>query len=522
MGLLDNFETLSFIDQVNLLETLSANRQFETVDELYQLCRSQRGNDSLVYMLKNTLRNLLLESEELTVKGLGSDDSLIQEFCIAIAGQKGYGTARLIELARRETDRSRLFALLAALSRTQPPQACEIFRAQLEHPDAIVATIAVEMAGCYADKLAVPALIWHVSTAESDQNYTECSLLTAGAIKSLGQIKTAEAISFLAAKLHHRNPTARRLIHAALIAIGQAALAAVAEHLQGGTPDETIMAANVLGLIGGPAAAAALQAKLAQASGSNLRFAIYEALGRCQTPATEDCLIAGLAEDDERVLLAVVTGLNHNPTARAVAAFRKHAAADGQRIYRALVLSQALNLFAALYRADKRSTRLIIDQLTQLGDVHLIEVFRERLLEIGEEKACQAASMLKRNAPALSQASILAVDDSQAMLSFYRSALAELNAVVLTAGNGQDALELIDQGCTFDLIISDMNMPVMDGIEFTRKLRDRADLTPIIMVTTESENSQAELARSSGVSAFLTKPFEAADLRSMLTRHLHR
>ncbi len=154
--------------------------------------------------------------------------------------------------------------------------------------------------------------------------------------------------------------------------------------------------------------------------------------------------------------------------------------------------------------------------------MHLIEVFRECLLSIDEEKARQAAGLLKRRTLAPSEASILAVDDSQAMLSFYRSALAEFNAVVLTANNGREALDLIDQGCDFDLIISDMNMPVMDGIEFTRKLRDRADLTPVIMITTESEHSQADLARAAGVSGFLTKPFEAGDLRRLLSQHLHR
>ncbi len=523
MSQLDNFENLSFIDQVNLLESISAGRQFEAVDQLFALCKSQRGNDSLIYMLKNTLRNLLLESEELTVKGLASDDSLIQEFCIAIAGQRGYGTAILVELASRETDRARLFALLAALSRSQPPQAKEIFRAQLEHPDAIVATIAVEMAGCYADEEAVPALMRHVNAAETDQNYSECSILTAGAIKSLGQIATPAAIKFLAGKLHHRNPTARRLVHAALTAIGSAAIEPVAVRLMEGDPDEAIMAANVLGQIGGHAAAALLLTRLnsGSAPGANLRFALYEALGRCASEQVDDSLIAGLDEQDEQVLLAVITAIDLRPSAKAVAAFHQRASRpQGARLYRALVLAEALSLFKELYRIDKPGVRQVIDHLTELGDVHLIEVFRECLLSIDEEKARQAAGLLKRRTLAPSEASILAVDDSQAMLSFYRSALAEFNAVVLTANNGREALDLIDQGCDFDLIISDMNMPVMDGIEFTRKLRDRADLTPVIMITTESEHSQADLA--AGVSGFLTKPFEAGDLRRLLSQHLHR
>lgn len=524
MSLLDSFESLSFIDQVNLLETISARQQVEAVDGLFSLCHKQQGNDSLVYMIKNTLRNLLLPSEELTVKGLNSTDPLTQEFCIGIAGQNGFGTQTLTALARNETDRARLFVMLAALSRSRPAAAEEIFRRHLEHPDAIIATIAVEMAGVYRNELALPALMRQVESAESDQNYAECSLLTAGAINSIGAIGTATAIQFLAAKLHHRNPTARRLIHAALTAIGPAAVDAVAARLETGSADEAIMAANVLGLIGTENAAQHLTKRLSatNAPQANLRFALYEAIGRCASPTAEDCLLAGLNDEDERVLLAVVTAIDLNLNAKAIEAFqRRTTEPGGERAYRALVLSQAMTLFEALYHADKRSIRVIIDQLTAIGDVHLIEVFRERLIMIGEEKAVQAAGLLKRSTPTRSEASILVVDDSHAMLSFYRSALSEMNAVVLTAGNGKEALELIEQGCDFDLIISDMNMPIMDGIEFTRKLRDLADLTPIIMVTTESERSQADLARSSGVNAFLTKPFDAGDLRKMLTKHLH-
>lgn len=81
---------------------------------------------------------------------------------------------------------------------------------------------------------------------------------------------------------------------------------------------------------------------------------------------------------------------------------------------------------------------------------------------------------------------LLAADDSKAMLSFYRSIAAEIGFRIMTAMNGKEALDLIESGEEFDLIITDMNMPIMDGIEFTKQLRNSIgyEETPVIMVTT--------------------------------------
>ena len=97
------------------------------------------------------------------------------------------------------------------------------------------------------------------------------------------------------------------------------------------------------------------------------------------------------------------------------------------------------------------------------------------------------------------------------MRNFYRSAGSGLGFEVVTAENGKDALTHLDFGTHFDVIIVDMNMPVMDGIEFTEKARSMEDYAriPIVMATTESTKSQAVLARNAGVTTFLKKPFTA-------------
>lgn len=105
---------------------------------------------------------------------------------------------------------------------------------------------------------------------------------------------------------------------------------------------------------------------------------------------------------------------------------------------------------------------------------------------------------------------VLAVDDSRSILSYYRSVCTDLMLEVVTAENGQEAWAILSNSHAhyFHLVLVDMNMPVMDGIELTKKIR--ADhlwnKIPIIMATTESDKSQVRLAKQSGVDEFIIKP----------------
>jgi CheY-like chemotaxis protein len=82
----------------------------------------------------------------------------------------------------------------------------------------------------------------------------------------------------------------------------------------------------------------------------------------------------------------------------------------------------------------------------------------------------------------------------------------------------------VEQGEQAAMVITDMNMPVMDGIELVSKIRQTEGMeqTPILMITTESESSQRGLAEQSGVNAFLNKPFAREKLVEMITSLLSK
>ena len=109
--------------------------------------------------------------------------------------------------------------------------------------------------------------------------------------------------------------------------------------------------------------------------------------------------------------------------------------------------------------------------------------------------------------------SILAVDDSASMRQMVTFTLKTAGYNVVEAVDGQDALE---KAATrdFDLVLTDQNMPRMDGLSLTRKLRDSAQFktTPILILTTESSDQMKAAGRAAGATGWLVKPFDPAKL----------
>jgi two-component system, chemotaxis family, chemotaxis protein CheY len=103
----------------------------------------------------------------------------------------------------------------------------------------------------------------------------------------------------------------------------------------------------------------------------------------------------------------------------------------------------------------------------------------------------------------------LVVDDSRAMRSILTRLLSGLGFDVAQAGDGAEALSVLDTGARPDVILVDWNMPVMDGLTFIKNVRAREDLRDIslMMVTTESEQGQIVRALAAGAHEYVIKPF---------------
>jgi two-component system chemotaxis response regulator CheY len=105
-------------------------------------------------------------------------------------------------------------------------------------------------------------------------------------------------------------------------------------------------------------------------------------------------------------------------------------------------------------------------------------------------------------------ATILSVDDSKAIREMVSAVLVGEGHDVITAEDGVEAMTIARQQ-TFDLVLSDINMPNMNGISLVSKLRrlDGYEHTPILMLTTENSDYKKNKSRASGATGWIQKPF---------------
>ena len=117
--------------------------------------------------------------------------------------------------------------------------------------------------------------------------------------------------------------------------------------------------------------------------------------------------------------------------------------------------------------------------------------------------------------------SILAVDDSASMRQMVSFTLKNAGYNVVEAVDGQDAWEKAASR-SFDLILTDQNMPRLDGLGLTRKLREHPNFksTPILILTTESSDQMKQAGRAAGATGWLVKPFDPAKLIAVIKKVL--
>jgi len=107
---------------------------------------------------------------------------------------------------------------------------------------------------------------------------------------------------------------------------------------------------------------------------------------------------------------------------------------------------------------------------------------------------------------------VLIVDDSLTVRLYHRQILEKEGFECDEAENGMEAIERAQLN-SYDLYIVDINMPILDGYSFVKRLRDNeGHLAPVIMVSTESESKDIDLAYESGASMYLIKPVRPDDL----------
>lgn len=117
---------------------------------------------------------------------------------------------------------------------------------------------------------------------------------------------------------------------------------------------------------------------------------------------------------------------------------------------------------------------------------------------------------------------VLTVDDSRTMLAMLKHTLTSAGYEVLQAEDGQQGLDVLAKE-SVDLVITDVNMPVMDGMTFIRNVRASGEhqSLPILILTTETSPEKRSEGRDAGGTGWIVKPFEPEKLVSVIQKVVH-
>lgn len=117
---------------------------------------------------------------------------------------------------------------------------------------------------------------------------------------------------------------------------------------------------------------------------------------------------------------------------------------------------------------------------------------------------------------------ILVIDDSPTIRTSVEFAVKKLGLPIKQAENGKKGLEAASDirksGGEIAICIVDVNMPEMDGISFLKEFRKEDKFSPVLVLTTESENEKIKEGKASGASGWMIKPFKPADLVSVVEK----
>ncbi len=115
---------------------------------------------------------------------------------------------------------------------------------------------------------------------------------------------------------------------------------------------------------------------------------------------------------------------------------------------------------------------------------------------------------------------VLVIDDSALIHQMYKMVLMRYRCQIVDAMNGQDGLDKLSKNPDVNLILLDINMPVMNGIEFIKKVKetDKYNAIPIVMVSTEGKEEDTLRGLALGAKGYVKKPFQPSDLHNLIEK----
>jgi CheY-like chemotaxis protein len=354
-------------------------------------------------------------------------------------------------------------------------------------------------------------------------------------IATLARIQDHQSLEKLAELLSSRFADLRNAAIDRLVAIGPKAIPFVVDCLKSSDDDTVIHSLNILGNIGDLTALPAIvKVVYDEPKNANVRFAVYEAMERLPSNKSAVSLAQGLSDPVNHVSMAAAKAIDKNLSTILVGGLRNMVEAEDAQssdVVATLLDSGADNVFDVLIDSDVFQT-YAAKHLAERAHPDVVRHCLELLKKKGLEKlVSQIQEKLKPEGSGTVR--IMAVDDSKTMLKIYMRMVHDMGLAIDAHEFPAKAL-VAAQADKPDLLITDLNMPKMNGIQLSQEIRKvySAQQLPILMITTQSdiigqsisgkEAGSEDALQKAGIDLVLNKPFEAADLRNAINRLLKR
>jgi HEAT repeat protein/CheY-like chemotaxis protein len=433
----------------------------------------------------------------------------------------------LIQIVQGEKDPEIIIPAIKSLAVFRKPEHIEVFASVTTHSDTDIIRAAIFAIGAMPNPQAADTLISFLCEDET------INKLVVQALADKQELYDLEKITLL---LSSPVTIIRDTAIDELINMGKKATPLLTKAFQNAEADYMVHLITTLGYIEDQAAIPAIMDIInTQPQDANIRQAAYEAMERIPSPRTAICLVQGLQDPEESVRMSAARAIDKNLSKPLVAGLKniiRDKSTEAVLTIGALIDTEATNIFNFLM-GEESFRELAGKHITEKASPAIRKAFLTNMASIGQlEFAKEIASKItgKTQAESPSTMKIVVVDDSKMMLRLYQNKLSALGLGCEIYHRPEDAVKRILSGKT-DLVITDLNMPNISGLELTTEIRrkfTRTDL-PILMITTQSDfvkekegdvNINASLLKKIGINRILHKPFSDTNFKEAVCKLL--
>jgi len=307
-----------------------------------------------------------------------------------------------------------------------------------------------------------------------------------------------------------------------LTSIGKISIPVIVDNLSSKNSDLLIHSLNILGNIGDSDAIQPIRTLLFnEPKNANVRFAAYEALGKLPLQKGAYVLTAGLNDVESQVHIAAAKSLERNLDTTVIAGIKnmlRGSESEQENIVHAFINAEADETFKSLFSVESFKDGAM-NYLSKEAHPDLKEHFAVLLNEMNFKQEAKLLGVKQAKEIEHEKPLIFAIDDSRMILKIYKSTLHQLEYPAQLFEFPEAALEEILKNKP-GIVITDLNMPVMNGIGLTKEIRKSysKEELPILMVTTQQDLQDREAAFAAGINGIVYKPFSKEALQAELQK----